>query len=109
MVSGCPQIVMLHDVFEEPDHTFLVLGCMRGGDLIERINQKQHYTEPEAREVCKQLLLGVEYMHNKRIANRNLKPENILLVSCSTACAQMNQARVCDHRLKRFFFFCRLE
>ena len=80
MVSGCPQIVTLHDVFEEPDYTFLVLGCMRGGDLIERITQKQHYSEPEARIVAKQLLLGVEYCHNKRIANRNLKPENILLV-----------------------------
>lgn len=81
MVSGCPQVVALHDVFEEPDHTFLVLQCMRGGDLIERITQKQHYSEDEARIVAKQLFLGVEYCHNKRIANRNLKPENILLVS----------------------------
>ena len=80
MVSGCPQIVTLHDVFEEPDYTFLVLGCMRGGDLIERITQKHSYSEAEARIVCKQMLLGVEHMHNKRIANRNLKPENILLV-----------------------------
>lgn len=81
MVAGCAQIVALHDVFEEPDHTFLVLGCMRGGDLIERITKKHSYSEPEARIVAKQLLLGVEYMHSKRIANRNLKPENILLVS----------------------------
>jgi len=79
MVSGCPQIVALHDVFEEPDHTFLVLNCLRGGDLIERITQKQHYSEAEARIIAKQLFLGVEYMHSKRIANRNLKPENILL------------------------------
>ena len=86
MVSGCAQIVTLHDVFEEPDYTFLVLGCLRGGDLIERITQKQHYSEHEARIVAKQMLLGVEYMHSKRIANRNLKPENILLVSSPRAC-----------------------
>lgn len=84
MVAGCPQIVTLHDVFEEPDYTFLVLGCMRGGDLIERITQKQHYAEPEARIIAKQLLLGVEYMHSKRIANRNLKPENILLTRANS-------------------------
>ena len=82
MVSACPQIVNLHDVFEEPDHTFLILEYMRGGDLIKRIEEKEHYNEEEAREVCKQLLQGVEYCHNTRIANRNLKPENILLV-CS--------------------------
>jgi len=81
MVSACPQINTLFDVFEEPDHTYLVLGCMRGGDLIERITQKHAYSEPEARIVAKQLLQGVEYCHNKRIANRNMKPENILLVS----------------------------
>jgi serine/threonine protein kinase len=90
MVSSCPQIVNLHDVFEEPDHTFLVLESMRGGDLIKRIEEKEHYNEVEAREVAKQLLLGVEYCHNKRIANRNLKPENILLVSSPLGFNELN-------------------
>lgn len=82
MCRGCPYIVNLHDVFEEPDYTFLVISQQRGGDLIERVTQKHSYAEPEAREVAKQLLMGVEFLHSKRIANRNLKPENILLVSC---------------------------
>ena len=78
-VVDCPHIVHLHDVFEEPDTTYLVLERMRGGDLIERIISRAHYTEADAREVCKNLLLGVQFCHGKKIANRNLKPENIFL------------------------------
>ena len=80
-LAECPYIVKFYDVFDEADNTFLVLERMEGGDLIDRIIEKAHYTESDAREVCKQLLLGVEFCHSKKIANRNLKPENLLLVS----------------------------
>jgi serine/threonine protein kinase len=76
---GCPHIVELFEVFEEPDTTFLVMEKMRGGDLIERIISKAHYTEADAKQVCKNILLGVQYCHSKSIANRNIKPENLLL------------------------------
>jgi len=105
MCRGSPQIIELHDVFEEPDYTFLVIECQRGGDLIERITQKHAYTEPEAREVAKQLLLGIEFLHSKRIANRNLKPENILLVSgnCSWGCSVVF---VCLSRTQIYHVYC---
>lgn len=78
-VSDCDQVVRLYDHFDEPDYTFLVLECMKGGDLIDRIIEKHNYTEYDAKEVTRQLLLGVAYCHEKKIANRNLKPENLLL------------------------------
>jgi len=78
-VSDCEHIVKLFDVYDEPDYTYLVLECMRGGDLIDRIIEKRHYTEYDAKEVSRKLLLAVEYCHEKKIANRNLKPENLLL------------------------------
>jgi serine/threonine protein kinase len=53
---------------------------MRGGDLIDRIIENAHYTENDAKEVCKNLLQGVDHCHQRKIANRNLKPENLLLV-----------------------------
>jgi serine/threonine protein kinase len=81
MVIGCEHIVKLCDVYDEIDYTFLVLECMRGGDLIDRIIEKRHYTEFDAKEVSRKLLIGVAYCHERKIANRNLKPENLLLVS----------------------------
>ena len=74
-----PHIVELYEVFEEPDTTFIVMERMRGGELIERIIKRAHYTEADARAVCRNLLLGVQFCHSKSIANRNLKPENLLL------------------------------
>jgi serine/threonine protein kinase len=79
--TDCEHIVKIYDVYDEPDFTYLVLEVMKGGDLIDRIIEKRHYTEFDAKEVSRKLLLGVEYCHNKKIANRNLKPENLLLVS----------------------------
>jgi calcium/calmodulin-dependent protein kinase I len=81
VLKDCPYIVRIHDVFDEPDYSYVVLERMEGGDLIDRIIEKAHYTEVDAREVCKQLLLGVQFCHANKIANRNLKPENLLLVS----------------------------
>lgn len=84
-VVSCPHIVELYEVFEEPDTTFLVMEKMRGGDLIEQIISRSHYTEADAKAVCRNLLLGVQYCHSKSIANRNIKPENLLLSSPDNA------------------------
>lgn len=78
-VTKCEEIVTLFNVFDEPDYTFLVFEIMEGGDLIDRIVKKQHYTEFDAKEVSQKLLMGVNYCHKKKIANRDLKPENVLL------------------------------
>lgn len=78
-VTKCDHIVKLYDVYDEPDFTFLVLESMKGGDLIDRIIEKRHYTEYDAKEVSRKLIMGVAYCHEKKIANRNLKPENLLL------------------------------
>lgn len=86
VLKDCEFIVTLHDVFEEPDTSYVVLERMRGGDLIDRIIEKAHYTENDAKEVCKNLLEGVQHCHERRIANRNLKPENLLLVVSDEVC-----------------------
>lgn len=37
------------------------------------------FSEAEARIVCAQLLLALDFMNRKRIVHRDLKPENILI------------------------------
>jgi len=81
VLADCPYIVKIQDVFEETDIIYVVLERMDGGDLIDRIIERAHYSEGDAREVCRQLLFGVEFCHSRKIANRNLKPENLLLMS----------------------------
>ena len=52
---------------------------MSGGELFDRIVQKEYYTEQEARDVCRILFGALKYCHDRRVAHRDLKPENLLL------------------------------
>jgi serine/threonine protein kinase len=82
-VSGCDCIVQLKEVFDETDFTFIVEELLTGGYLIDRIIEKEYYDEPDGLIVAKRLITAVEYCHRRRIAIRDLKPDNMLLVGDS--------------------------
>ena len=69
----------LHDVFEEVEVTYMIMEEMRGGELLQRIVEKEVYTEREARQTVKILFDALDYCHKKKIAHRDIKPENLLL------------------------------
>lgn len=72
-------IVQLVDFYEEKDYFFLVMDYMTGGDVFDRIVEKNHYTEKDARDLVKILLKAVKFMHDHGVAHRDLKPQNLLL------------------------------
>lgn len=81
-IGSHPGIVSLHDVDESlPGTIRLVMELCEGGELYDRIQQKQYYPEQEAKGCIRQLLEGVAFIHGKGIMHRDLKPENILLAS----------------------------
>jgi serine/threonine protein kinase len=86
LVAECSSIVKLHEVFDEVDFTYMVLECLMGGYLIDKIIEKECYDEPEGLIVAKRLITGVAHCHSQRIAIRDLKPENVLLVSQIDKC-----------------------
>jgi len=59
----------------------MVLELMTGGELFDRIVDKEHYSEQEACEVMKPLVDAIGYCHKMGIAHRDLKPENLLYSS----------------------------
>ncbi|KDO20510.1 CAMK/CAMK1 protein kinase [Saprolegnia parasitica CBS 223.65] len=74
-------VLQLHDFFEEPAHFFIVTDLLEGGELFDRIVEKEFYSEKEARDVIKTLLEAIQYLHDLNVVHRDLKPENILLTS----------------------------
>jgi len=77
MIAEAPHIIYLHDVFEEPDYTYMVCERLKGGPLIDRIIERRFYNERDARILIAGVLRGVEHCHNRRIAIRNLKTETL--------------------------------
>ncbi|XP_064424391.1 death-associated protein kinase 3 [Latimeria chalumnae] len=75
-----PNIITLHDVFENKTDVVLILELVSGGELFDFLAEKESLTEEEATQFLKQILDGVHYLHSKRIAHFDLKPENIMLL-----------------------------
>jgi len=42
------------------------------------LKKGRRIAEEEAKEIFKQIVQGVDYIHSKNIAHRDLKPDNIL-------------------------------
>ena len=76
-------LVGVVDFFEEDDFYYIVMELMEGGDVFDRILDLQNYTEKDARDLAKSLLLAVDYMHQNGVAHRDIKPQNIFLDSKS--------------------------
>ncbi|KAH8058872.1 serine/threonine kinase [Aureococcus anophagefferens] len=73
-----PNIVKLHAFFDEPTMFYLVMDLIEGGELFERIAQKEFYSEKEARDLILILLQTIKYCHDLGIVHRDLKPESAL-------------------------------
>jgi len=89
---GHKNIVPLLDFFETPKYFYLVMEKCNGGDVLERVSDIEQYSERDACEFAIGLLEAVQFMHERKIAHRDLKPQNLLLESNAnnTAC------KICD-------------
>ena len=46
--------------------------------------KQQHFSEEEAAFMIKQILIVINYLHNRRIVHRDVKPDNLLIESMPT-------------------------
>ncbi|XP_065349747.1 MAP kinase-activated protein kinase 2 [Cloeon dipterum] len=82
--SGCRHIVNIIDVYENSyggqKCLLVVMECMEGGELFQRIQDRQDgaFNEREAAQVMREICIAVKYLHDMNIAHRDLKPENLL-------------------------------
>ncbi|NXX84039.1 DAPK3 kinase, partial [Urocolius indicus] len=73
-------IIKLHDIYENKTDVVLILELVSGGELFDFLAQKESLSEEEATRFIRQILDGVNYLHSKKIAHFDLKPENIMLL-----------------------------
>ena len=69
------------------DHLLLVMEFAPGQELFDMIITKGKFSEQEARLIVAQLVSALQYCHARDIVHRDVKPENILLVSADQVAA----------------------
>ena len=72
-----PNVIKLYDYKFDKNKLFLITEYCNLGDLSEWI--KKDKTPNEILIVIKQILDGINYLHENRIIHRDIKPQNILI------------------------------
>lgn len=72
--SQHPNIVTLHNVYENNESVYLFLDLLEGGELLDRILKKKFFCEKEASEVIEVIAKTIKYLHDNNVAHRDLKP-----------------------------------
>ena len=74
-------IVNMHFAFQDFYNLYLVMDLLTGGDLRYHIAHKRTFSEKQTKFIIANMLLALEYIHNKNIIHRDIKPENLVLES----------------------------
>lgn len=75
-----PNIVGVHQVFEDNDTAYMALDFVEGRDLLDTIEDPNHtLTPPQIKVILKEVLGAVGFIHDQGILHRDISPDNILI------------------------------
>jgi 3-phosphoinositide dependent protein kinase-1 len=74
-----PAIVHLHFAFQDESALYFVLELVEGGDLFEQITRLGTCSLKFAQFYAAEIVVILEYLRSRRIAHRDVKPQNLLL------------------------------
>ncbi|XP_078079909.1 myosin light chain kinase, smooth muscle-like [Mustelus asterias] len=77
-----PKLVQCLDAFESRSEIVMVMEYISGGELFERIvDEDFELTEATCVLYVRQILAGLQFMHQQNVVHLDLKPENIVCVN----------------------------
>jgi len=76
--------------------SFSLLQRMNGGELFERIEKVECFTEDDAVAIIMQVAKGLKYLHDNGVVHRDIKPENLVFGNNS-----LTPIKLCDFGLSK--------
>ena len=113
LTSGHPFITTLYSCFQNKEHLFFVMEYMSGGDLQEQLDEVEYFSEKRAQFYAAEIVLAVQFLHQRGILHRDLKLQNVLVGSdghCKISdfgVSKLGLFRHCKTRTKCGTRFCR--
>ena len=74
-----PNIVPIHDVEEQGDLVFFVMGFVDGETLRERVERTGLLTPRAAMKLVQEIAWALGYAHQQGVVHRDVKPDNIMI------------------------------
>jgi serine/threonine protein kinase len=75
-----PNIVGVHQVFEDNDTAYMALDYIDGFDLLETIEDDSMRLSPrEISNILRKILSAVAFVHDQDMLHRDISPDNILI------------------------------
>ena len=73
-----PNIVRIHDVFEENDTAYYVMEYIEGESLSEMLADRRYIPEAEALAYICDVAQALTYIHSKKVNHLDVKPGNMI-------------------------------
>ncbi|WP_170479754.1 serine/threonine protein kinase [Ruegeria arenilitoris] len=75
-----PNIVDVHQVFEDNNTAYIAMDFVRGCDLLEFVENAENRGDPEfIVQVTEKMLSAVSFIHQSGMLHRDISPDNILI------------------------------
>ncbi|KIL70172.1 hypothetical protein M378DRAFT_67303 [Amanita muscaria Koide BX008] len=74
-----PFVAKLYFTFQSKDNLYLVMEYLNGGDCAALIKSLGCLPEEWTKQYIAEVVLGLEYLHQRGIVHRDLKPDNLLI------------------------------
>jgi len=72
-------IVKIYETIETEKHLIIIMELCAGGDLLSYVRKRRRLKEPFAKNIFKQIIDGLRYIHENLVCHRDIKLDNILL------------------------------
>ncbi len=75
-----PNIITVHELFEEGDTAYLVMELLEGAPLSSILRRKKKLTLGQKLSIVDQIASGLSEAHAHKIVHRDLKPSNVFVL-----------------------------